>query len=196
MRALILVIISCLLSGCISNLWTGVTLIYDRHNVYKKISDFQLAASVNRVLYKDTTFKSEGCTIDTAILNGDVLLVGHLPTMALRQEANRRVASVHGIRRLFSQIVISSASDNPLLDSWITTKIRSEIFADSTIDPHQFKVITSRQIVYLMGDVIPEQATKVILFARECTGVKRVVKLFKYYNLSDKPDLGLPHHVN
>ncbi len=72
-------------------------------------------------------------------------------------------------------------------DNWITTKIRSKILADSTIDPNDFKVVTADQIVYLMGDVIPEQAAKVIHIARTCTGVKRVVKLFKYYNLSDKP---------
>jgi hypothetical protein len=38
-----------------------------------------------------------------------------------------------------------------------------------------------------MGDVIPKEANIVIQIARECAGVKRVVKLFKYYNLDDKP---------
>ena len=52
-----------------------------------------------------------------------------------------------------------------------------------------FKVVTSERIVYLMGDVIPAEAARVIYFARTCEGVKRVVKLFKYYNLSDHPEL-------
>jgi osmotically-inducible protein OsmY len=185
LRITFLIIMSFFLSGCLSNIWTGVTLIYDRHSVYRKINNFQLAASVNRVLYKDTLFKTSDGSIDAVVFNGDVLLVGQVPTAALREEANRRVASVHGIRRLFNQIVISRMSNNSLLDSWITAKIRSEIFADSEIEPRQFKVITSRQIVYLMGDVIPEQAAKVILIARKCSRVRRVVKLFQYYNLSD-----------
>ena len=39
-----------------------------------------------------------------------------------------------------------------------------------------------------MGDVIPKEAAIVIQIARRCPGVKRVVKLLKYYNLSDKPE--------
>ena len=163
-------------------MWTGVSLVYDRHNIYKKISDFQLAANANRALYHDKHFKQDDCAIDVAVLNGDVLLVGHVPTVAFRKEAHSRVATLQGIRRLFTQIDISRAPGNTVQDSWITATIRSQIFSDSTIDPHQFKVVTSGQIVYLMGDVIPAQAAHVIQYARACAGVKRVVKLFKYYN--------------
>jgi hypothetical protein len=47
-----------------------------------------------------------------------------------------------------------------------------------------------------MGDVIPEQAEKVVMFAREWSEVKRVVKLFQYYQLhspaalTNSPNLG------
>lgn len=178
---------SMLLSGCLSEVWTGANLVYDRHNIYKKISDFQLGANVSHALYHDNVFKEDGCNIEAAIFNRDILLVGQVPTAALRQQAHERVAGVAGKRRLFDQIAISIAPEDSAQDSWITAKLRSQIFADSDIDPHKFKVITFGKIVYLMGDVEPEQAERVILLARRCAGVKRVVKLFKYYNLSDHP---------
>ncbi len=178
---------SLLLSGCFSETWTGASLIYDRHNVYKKISDFQLGANANHALYHDKVFKQAGCSIDLAVLNRDILLVGRVPTEALREEAYSRVSQVSGKRRLFNQLQISSVDDDMAHDSWITAKIRSQIFSDADIDPHKFKVVTFGGIVYLMGDVVPDQAAKVIHFARQCAGVKRVVKLFKYYNLSDQP---------
>ena len=187
-RAVTFLLVSCAgLTGCISDVWTGASLVYDRHNVYKKLSDYQLAANANRALYKDKLFKRDDCSIDLAIINGDILLAGHVPTDELRQEANERVTSVGGYRRLFNQLAVSTAGNDTLEDDWITAKIRSQIFADSAIDPHQFKVVTSEQIVYLMGDVIPAEASRVIQFARSCAGVKRVVKLFRYFNLSDKP---------
>ena len=70
-------------------------------------------------------------------------------------------------------------------DSLITAKIRSQIVADSEINPRAFKVVTSDGVVYLMGDVIPTQADWVVEIARNTAGVLTVVKLFKYYQLSD-----------
>ncbi len=185
--ALLLMLSSAWLTGCITNVWTGASLVYDRHNVYKKLSDYQLAANASRALYKDQMFKRSDCSIDLAISNGDILLAGRVPTDILREEAFKRVTELSGVRRLFNQLAISRTTGDTLQDDWITAKIRSQIFADASIDPHDFKVVTSEQIVYLMGDVIPEQAARVIHFARSCAGVKRVVKLFKYYNLSDRP---------
>ena len=177
---------SVLLTGCISDVWTGATMVYDRHNIYKKVGDFQLAADANRSLYKDQVFTRTDCSIELAVINGDMLLVGHVPTDTLRQEAHRRVAAVTGYRRLFNQLAVSLSADNTLQDDWITAKIRSRIFANADIDPHVFKVVTYDQIVYLMGDVVPGEAAHVIHIARACAGVKRVVKLFKYYHLDDR----------
>lgn len=185
--AWIFLLASLCLTGCVSHVVTGAGMIYDRHKVYLQMDDFQLGAQANRVLYKDNAFKIPACSISVAVFNRDVLLVGHVPSKKLRDLAYARISALPGIRRLFNQIEVNYLPLHSVQDSWITTKIRSQIFAHSEIDPHQFKVITCDRIVYLMGDVIPDQASQVILFARQCRGVKRVVKLFKYYNLSDRP---------
>ena len=187
LRCLLLTISFLLLTGCISNVWTGATLVYDRHNIYKKLRDYRLAAATSRALFKDASLKCDDCSIDVAVFNGDILLSGHVPTIELRQEAQGRVKEVHGYRRIFNQLATKHLTDTTIQDNWITAKVRAGIFADADIDPHSFKVVTSDQIVYLMGDVIPKEADRVIHIARECAGVKRVVKLFKYYNLGDQP---------
>ena len=177
---------SFLLTGCIGQIWTGASTVYNRHSLYKHLSDFQLSANASRAIYKDKTFKRSDCIIDIAVLNGDILLAGHVPTAALKAEAIGRVRSLHEYRRLFNQISVGPSNDNRLRDDWITTKLRSKIIANSNLDPNSFKVVTSDFIVYLMGDVHPDQARKVIYMARTCAGVKRVVTLFKYYHLSDQ----------
>lgn len=173
-----------LLSGCVSSLWTGANLAYDRHHIYKKLDDYQLSLNVTKAIYKDAVFKQRGCAIDLAVFNGDILLAGHVPVPHLRQTLEDRVAVLQGYRRLFNQVSVNFINDAKVQDSWITTKIRSQIFADSRIDPNAFKIVTSDQVVYLMGDVLPEQASYVIAIARHTAGVKRVVKLLQYYHLS------------
>jgi len=175
-----------LLTGCLSNAWTGATLIYDRHNLYKKLSDYQLAALASHAMFHDFVFKRKDSLVDLAVFNGDILLAGHVPSKDLRQLAYQRLAALKGYRRIYLQLDISNQPPDNLTDSWITTKIRTLIFADSEINPQAFKVITSDQVVYLMGDVRPQQASKVITIARKTKGVQRVVKIFNYYNLSKK----------
>ena len=184
MRYLFLCLLVSVISGCmeVSGIWTGASMIYDRHDLYKKFNDYQLAAVANRALYHDTLFKREGVILDVASLNGDLLVVGHVPRDSLRQEATRRIANekLH-YRRLFNQIAVGHYSDNTVEDSWITAKIRSQIVADAEINPNQFKVITVDKVVYLMGDALAEDAIRVINIARATEGVIRVVKLFKFY---------------
>ena len=122
-----------------------------------------------------------------AVFNGDVLLAGHLPGNKLRNKAEQRLQTLSGYRKLFIQVAISKAVNNGIEDSWITTKIRSKIIADAQIDPTVFKIITSDRIVYIMGDVYPKEAVRVIDIAKRTDGVIRVVKMLKYYNLSQSP---------
>ena len=174
-----------LLSGCITGIWTGASLFYDRHTAYHSLSDFELNAAANRALNKDDLFDCPECHIDLAVFNGDILLTGHLDTSELREEAYKRMMSVPGARRVFKKISIEPIRTNIMKDSLITAKIRSQIVADSEINPRAFKVVTSDGVVYLMGDVIPTQADWVVDIERNTAGVLTVVKLFKYYQLSD-----------
>ena len=179
------------LSGCfgLSGAWTGASLIYDRHNVYKKMDDFQLVAQARHAIYQDKVFKRDDSTLDLAAFNGDLLLVGHVATDAMRDEAYARVKKLGGYRRLFNQVAVGHPEDSTAEDAWITAKICSQMITDSSLDPGQFKIITSGRVVYLMGDVPIKDAASVIEIARQTSGVLRVVKLLKYYHLSDKADV-------
>jgi osmotically-inducible protein OsmY len=187
LKAFILAGSCILLSSCLSGIWTGANLFYDRHNVYNSFNDFELSNTARNALYADDALECPECHIDLAVFNGDILLAGHLENAQMRDEAYRRVMAKPGYRRLFKEISIEPIRTNLRKDSWITTKIRSKIIADSEINPHSFKIVTSDQIVYLMGDVMPDQAEWVTTIARETSGVRRVVKLLKYYHLTDKP---------
>lgn len=182
----VIIIVCFALSGCWTNLWTAGSAIYNRHQLYNKMTDISLAAKVSHALYTGRALKQKFHTVEIAVFNRDLLMAGGLPTDALRQEAMIRVATVAGFRHIYNRIAVTSNADDSVKDSWITTSLRSQIVADSSIDPDKFKVITSDQIVYLMGDVMLPQAEKVIQIARNIDGVKQVVSLLQCYQLSNK----------
>lgn len=181
-----LVLLCMSLSACISDVLTGANVIYDRHHWYQKINDLQIMSRTKQMLFVDKRLKCRACSIEITVFKKDVLLVGYVPTQTLRRLADERMKNVYGKRHFYNELSLTSEheSTDSLMDSWITAKIRSEILADSSIDPSQFKVVTEDRVVYLMGDVLADQADKVVMFAREWSEVKRVVKLFQYYQLS------------
>jgi osmotically-inducible protein OsmY len=187
LRIFLWMVLTTMLVGCVGNLWTGSSLIYNRHHIYKKMEDYKLSLEAENQLFVDQQFKQRDCSLELAVFNGELLVAGHLPNESLRSLAFQRLKKIVGARRLFKQIAISHSLNNGVEDMWITTKIRSQMLADSEIDPSAFKVITTDAIVYVMGDVIPEQARRVLAIARNTAGVIRVVRLFHYLNLSEHP---------
>lgn len=181
-----MVMVCGVLNGCLGTVWTGANLIYDRHNIYKKFNDYHLSTKVNRALFHDKAFKSSVCSVDVAVFNGDVLLAGHVPTQKLREEAQLRVEQIGGYRRFFNLLRLADSLPQRAYDSWITAKIRSQIIADSEINPNAFKIVTADAVVFIMGDVRPNQAQKVTTIARHTSGVKKVVRILKYYTYQDK----------
>jgi len=143
-----------------------------------------LANQARNLLFQDKLLKQEGSTLDITVFNGDVLLVGHVPSLALRDLAIRRLDNLSGYRRLFKFIMVRTTVQSTWNDVWITSKIRTCIIADSAIDPNLFKVITSDNIVYLMGDAPLSEGRRVIDIARHTNDVIRVVNLLKHFVLS------------
>ncbi len=184
---LLVVILSlALLTGCVGSLWTGASLVYDRHNIYKTVNDYQLQSQVSTALNRDQQLKCDMCYVDVAVFRGDILIAGHVPSQELLDEINEQLSHVKGQRRLFNQLRLMTSAPSSRFDSWITTKIRSRILLDDRIDPKAFKVVTVDRVVYLMGDVDPKQADLVIGISRHAAGVEHVVKMMKYFTYIPK----------
>lgn len=182
----LIIAFSLCLSGCLGTVWTGASAVYNRHSTYQKLNDYQLQVEINDVLAVNKTFDNSQCVIDIAVFNGDILLAGHLPSNEMLEDLRHRMSTIKGYRRLFNLLTVRETASNSVQDSWITTKIRSQILADSSIDPNAFKVVTSDNVVYLMGDVKQDQAEKVIRIARFTNGVARVVKILRYFTYENQ----------
>ncbi|MBT8766205.1 BON domain-containing protein [Metapseudomonas boanensis] len=119
-----------------------------------------------------------------ASYNGVVLLAGQTPRADLKNLAEQAARSAQGVRRVHNelQVLPPSSSLARLNDSTITTKITTQLLADSNVPSSQIKVITENGIVYLLGLVTRQEAALATSIVQNVSGVQKIVRLFEYTN--------------
>ena len=65
-------------------------------------------------------------------------------------------------------------------DSWLTTKIKTQMLTDQNVPGSRIKVITENGIVYLLGLVTRQEGNRATSLVQGVSGVQRIVKLFEY----------------
>lgn len=111
-----------------------------------------------------------------------VLLTGEVPDENTKQEADRIVRGVEGVRGTFNELQIGpvSALSARANDSYITSKVKTRYLDARRFNALHVKVVTEASTVYLMGIVKRSEANDATELARTTSGVQRVVKLFEY----------------
>lgn len=122
--------------------------------------------------------------INVTVFNRIVLLTGETPNADWKQRAQDIANSVPQVDRVYNQILVQgpTSSLTRTSDSWITTKIKSQMLATEDLKSSSIKVVTENGIVYLMGIVNRQQADVAVDIARQVTGVQKVIKIFQYTN--------------
>ena len=116
--------------------------------------------------------------------NNDVIVIGQVPNQSYKALVSKNLKNIKGARRVFNELTIGANNSiiNSISDSWLTSKIRASMVLENGLDPSQFKIITEKGVVYILGDVKKSQAKKVIQIVSRTSGVKKVVKILRYYN--------------
>lgn len=119
-----------------------------------------------------------------ASYNGVVLLAGQTPRADLKELAGQAAQRAQGVRRVHNELqVMQPASGLALMnDSTITTKITTQLLADSKVPSSQIKVVTENGIVYLLGLVTRQEAQLATSIVQGVSGVQKIVRLFEYTN--------------
>jgi len=116
--------------------------------------------------------------------NGVVLIAGQTPRADLKAQAEQAVRSVQRVKTVHNELQVTGNSS--LLarsnDSWLTTRIKTQMFADEDIPGSRIKVVTENGIVYLLGLVTQQEGAHAVQLIQSVSGVQRIVKLFEYIN--------------
>ena len=124
----------------------------------------------------------EDAHINIISFNSYVLLVGQVPSQALKDKATQVVREIRRVRRIYNELEVTG--NVSLLtrssDSWITSKVKSTLLLGAETEGNRVKVVTENGVVYLMGLATRAEADRIADAASASYGVRKVVRLFEY----------------
>ena len=122
--------------------------------------------------------------INVVSFNGVVLLVGQVPSQEMKNLATRVATSDTRVKNVHNELEIAGATTfiSRSNDAWISAKIKTMMLANSEISGLRTKVVTENGVVYLMGLVTQNEASKTVDLVSNTKGVTKVVRAFEYIN--------------
>lgn len=183
---LAVLIAALLLQGCIAAAVVGTAAVgtkaaTDPRTVGTQVDDGTLEVRVNSALSKDAQIKKEA-RINVTAYQGKILLTGQTPDMDLASRAKQIAVGVEGVSEVFNEmrqgtpIGLGTSSS----DTWITTKVRSDLLTSDKVKSSNVKVTTENSEVFLMGLVTDREGKAAADIASRVSGVKRVTTAFTY----------------
>jgi osmotically-inducible protein OsmY len=175
---------SILLSGCVPLMIAGAAggaalVVADRRSVGAQTDDEAIELKMANNIgagYGDRVH------VNVTSYNGIVLLTGEVPTPELKRSIEDIAKSTAKVRTVHDELAVGPVSSigSRTNDSYITSKVKARFVEANKFAPNHVKVVTERQVVYLMGLVRHAEADAAAQIAATTSGVVRVVKLFEY----------------
>ncbi|MGV3680807.1 MAG: BON domain-containing protein [Acidovorax sp.] len=119
--------------------------------------------------------------VNVTSFNRQALLTGEVANAQDREAIERIVTSVENVRSVVNDLAIlpNTSLGQRSNDVVITGKVRASFVDAADISASAFKVVTERNIVYLMGRVTQREAGRATEIARGVSGVSKVVRVFE-----------------
>ena len=177
---------SMLLSGCVPLLVAGAVggtalVATDRRSVGAQADDEAIELKIGNNI---GTGYGDRVHVNVTSYNGIVLLTGEVPTPELVTTITQIARTTAKVRTVHNELTVGPVSSvgSRTNDSYITSKVKAGFVTANKFAPNHVKVVTERQVVYLMGLVRHDEADTAAQIAATTSGVVRVVKLFEYIN--------------
>jgi osmotically-inducible protein OsmY len=174
---------STLLSGCVPLVVAGAAagtalVATDRRSVGAQADDESIELKVGNNI---GTGYGDRVHVNVTSYNGIVLLSGEVPEQGLVATIGEIARTTAKVRRVHNELVVAAVSPvgSRTNDSYITSKVKSRFVEANKFSATHVKVVTDRQVVYLMGLVKRDEADAAAQIASTTSDVVRVVKLFE-----------------
>jgi osmotically-inducible protein OsmY len=111
-----------------------------------------------------------------------VLLTGEVAGASDKLAAEQLVFQVDNVKMVVNELTIASMTSTlqqRANDTYITGLVKASLLEAKDIPSNAFKVVTERNVVYLMGRVTSREADRGTDIARGVNGVSKVVRSFE-----------------
>lgn len=173
--------------GAASVSTAGPALMGDQAAVESQqpVSDTWITTKVKAELATTDNVKSMDVSVDT--VNGVVHLTGNVHSDIERNKAVAAAKSVKGVKQVDASGLMASAnpapvgdqeatnSQQPVSDTWITTKVKAELATTDNVSSTDVTVKTVNGVVHLTGNIHSDiERKKIVAAARSVKGVSKV----------------------
>lgn len=166
----------------------GAVAVSDPRPSQVLMDDKILEMTAKDKIYSDRELQTR-VHINVNSYNYVVLLTGEALSQDLKDKAVDIVRHLKKVRRVHNEIRVADLTsfESRAKDSWITSKVKTNMLGTKNLEATKIEVITENRIVYLMGFVSEEQGTKAAEVASQVEGVEKVIKLFEYVEPEQTP---------
>ncbi|MCW3480165.1 BON domain-containing protein [Neisseriaceae bacterium JH1-16] len=119
--------------------------------------------------------------VNISSFNRAVLMTGEVPSDEAKQKAELLVRAQPNVRKVYNYTVVAPASSlsERNNDTWITTKVRTNLLNGNGFPSSQVKVVTERGVVYVLGLLTQAEGDAAAQVVSQTAGVQKVVTLFE-----------------
>jgi len=181
------IVVVTLFTGCVPMVLTGVgvgastgaLMVEDRRTAGIFIEDERIELRTNRRIKEN--FGNEARVTVTSY-NRNVLLTGEAPNESIKKEIEKLAMSVENVRNIFNEIMITERSSlaSRSNDAMITSKVKTRFLNNNVFQVNHVKVVTTNNVVYLLGLVTREEGEAASQIASTTASVTKVIKVFEY----------------
>lgn len=114
--------------------------------------------------------------------NRRVLLTGEVAGESDKLAAEQLVFQVDNVKMVINELTVASMTSTlqqRANDTYLTGLVKASLLEAKDIPSNAFKVVTERNVVYLMGRVTSREADRGTDIARGVSGVSKVVRSFE-----------------
>lgn len=169
-----------LLQGCIPAVLVGGTAslgttLAEERKLGEVMSDTEITATINAKWFDHDPKISE--MVGLQVRQGRVLLSGLVDTPLRQIDAVRLAWEARGVKEVIDETRVGEETASiAASDTWITTKLKTEMLFNQDISSINYNIKTADGIVYLIGIAQNQHELDLVLqMARKINGVKNVV---------------------
>lgn len=171
------------LTGCASAVFAAT----DPRSIATVTSDQYIKRNL-AIKYMDKEFESDHIFVET--YDHEVLLTGQAYSFWQRRKILNLAREMDGVTKVYDYLSISTKYDSTASnDTWITGKVKSNLFGTEDVNSNDVKVVTNNSVVYLFGIIHKSQQHNILNSAKSIDGVKKVVPIFHYKSSDTKLNL-------
>lgn len=157
---------------------TTALVVTDRRTSGMQLTDKTISVKAEAEI--GSKFVDATTRINATSFNRRLLLTGEVATQAEKDRATSLARGIADVTEVLNELMIAPPAPFSVRskDTWITSKVKSELLLTKNIPSGSIVVTTSQGVVYLMGQVTQSEGNNAAQAASTISGVVRVVKAF------------------